>query len=101
MTIVIHCVQNFVPTDLSTIKMVKAKRGVGETMILKPRAKAISKASSKANEQGQGVGMAITHDLFIRLEKLISNMASQKLEEKKVVAHCSTSAPTYLRLDPS
>jgi hypothetical protein len=28
-------------------------------------------------------------------------MASQKLEEKKVVTHCSTSAPTYLRLDPS
>jgi hypothetical protein len=45
--------------------------------------------------------MAITHALFVRLEKLISNMVSQKLEENKVVTQSSTSAPTYLRLDPS
>jgi len=37
-----HCYSlcsKIVPTNLSTITMVKAKGGVGETMILKPRAK--------------------------------------------------------------
>jgi hypothetical protein len=38
LTIVIHCVQNFVSTNVSTINMIKAKGGMEETMMLKPRA---------------------------------------------------------------
>jgi hypothetical protein len=71
----------------------KGKGGCGGNNDSQTKGKTIGKASSKANEQGQGVGMAITHDLFVRLEIIIGNMASQKLEEKKVVAQSSTSAP--------
>jgi hypothetical protein len=99
-----HCYSlcsKFCPNKSINNKDCKSKGGRGVNNDSQTKGKTIGKASSKANEQGQGVGMAITHDLFVRLEKLINNMASQKLEEKKVVTHCSTSAPTYLRLDPS
>ncbi len=60
LTIVTHCIQNSILTNLPTTRMVEAKEDVGEAM--ETKGKTTNKVSSKANNQGQGDGMAITHD---------------------------------------
>jgi hypothetical protein len=37
--IIIHCIQNFIPIDLTIIKMLRAKEDVGEAMVFNPKAK--------------------------------------------------------------
>jgi hypothetical protein len=37
--IIIHCVQNLIPIDLTIVKMLKAKEDLGEAMVFNPNAK--------------------------------------------------------------
>ncbi len=62
LTIVTHCIQNSILTNLPTTRMVEAKEDVGEAMAFKQHGKPQNKVSSKANNQGQGDGMANTQD---------------------------------------
>ncbi len=99
-TIVTHCIQNFIPINPLTIRMVKAKGDVGEAMVFKPRAKSQVKPQIKPMTKVEVVvGLAITEDQFVWLEELIISMVAPKLEEKKATKSNSTSAPTYLGLD--
>ncbi len=73
---------NFVPTNLPTNNGGKGKGGHGRHNNFQSKGKITCKASSKANDQGQNGGMAITQDQIVQLEELITSMASHKLEEK-------------------
>jgi hypothetical protein len=74
---------NFVPTNLPTNKDGKGKGRHGGHNRFQSKVKITCKASSKANDQGQSGGMAITQHQFVKLEELITSMASRKLEEKR------------------
>lgn len=79
---IILITSNFVPKNLPTNKDGKGKGGHGEHNNFQSKGKITCKASSKANDQSQSGGMAITQDQFVHLEELITSMASHKLEEK-------------------
>lgn len=37
--IITHCIQNFIPIDLTIVKMLRAKEDVGEAMVFNPKEK--------------------------------------------------------------